>query len=91
LYSTAHSTTLLPRFWNSHEANPDGITRNFPRCFGGDHSTAQSSKPSIVVIFWRRHRHVEDYPRREGADTLCMKKAVDEAMKKVDNRYASSN
>ena len=36
-------------------------------------------------------KSLQDYPPRQGADTLSMKKAVDEAMKKLENPVGSSN
>ena len=33
----------------------------------------------------------EEFPPSQGADTLSVKKAIDEAMKKLDNPGASSN
>jgi len=53
--------------------------------------TAQ--KPNIVVIFgddigtW----NVGAYPPSQGSDTLSMKKAVEEAMKKMESANRSSN
>jgi hypothetical protein len=34
---------------------------------------------------------LQDYPPSQGADTLSMKKAVEEAMKKMANANGSSN
>jgi arylsulfatase len=36
-------------------------------------------------------KSLEEYPPSQGADTLSMKKAVDAAMKKLDNPHGSSN
>jgi arylsulfatase len=36
-------------------------------------------------------KSLQDYPPRQGADTLSMKKAIDEAMRKMENPTASSN
>jgi arylsulfatase len=36
-------------------------------------------------------KSLQDYPPRQAADTLSMKKAVDEAMRKLDNPAGSSN
>ncbi len=36
-------------------------------------------------------KSLEEYPPSQGADTLSMKKAVEEAMKKLDNPHGSSN
>jgi arylsulfatase len=36
-------------------------------------------------------KSLQDYPPSQGADTLSMKKAVEEAMKKLDNPRGSSN
>jgi arylsulfatase len=36
-------------------------------------------------------KSLQDYPPRQAADTLSMKKAVEEAMKKLENPAASSN
>ena len=36
-------------------------------------------------------KSLQDFPPSQGADTLSMKKAVDEAMKKLENPAASSN
>jgi arylsulfatase len=36
-------------------------------------------------------KSLQDYPPRQGADTLSMKKAVDDVMKKLENPGASSN
>jgi arylsulfatase len=36
-------------------------------------------------------KSLEEYPPRQAADTLSMKKAVEEAMKKLDNPHGSSN
>jgi arylsulfatase len=36
-------------------------------------------------------KSLEEYPPSQGADTLSMKKAVDEVMKKLENPHGSSN
>jgi arylsulfatase len=36
-------------------------------------------------------KSVEDYPPSQGADTLSMKKAIDQAMRKMENAHGSSN
>ena len=36
-------------------------------------------------------KSLQDYPPRQAADALSMKKAVDEAMRKLDNPAGSSN
>jgi arylsulfatase len=36
-------------------------------------------------------KSLQDYPPSQGADTLSMKRAIDEAMKKLDNPGGSSN
>jgi len=36
-------------------------------------------------------KSLQDYPPSQGADTLSMRKAVEEAMKKLDNPHGSSN
>ena len=36
-------------------------------------------------------KSLQDYPPRQGADTLSMKKAIDEAMKKMESPSGSSN
>jgi arylsulfatase len=36
-------------------------------------------------------KSLTEYPPRQGADTLSMKKAIDEAMKKLENPHGSSN
>ena len=49
----------------------------------------------ILLDFWQRPiahlKTLQDYPPRQGADTLSMKKATDEAMKKMENPHGSSN
>ena len=36
-------------------------------------------------------KSLEEYPPRQGADTLSMKKAIDGAMKKLESPRGSSN
>ena len=36
-------------------------------------------------------KSLQDFPPRQGADTLSMKKAVEDAMKKLDNPHGSSD
>jgi arylsulfatase len=36
-------------------------------------------------------KSLQDFPPSQGADTLSMRKAVEEAMKKLDNPHGSSN
>jgi len=36
-------------------------------------------------------KSLEEFPPSQGADTLSMKKAIDETMKKMKNPGASSN
>ena len=41
---------------------------------------------------WRAHlKSLQEYPPRQGADTLSMKKAIDGAMKKMENPKGGSN
>ncbi|MGE8368674.1 arylsulfatase [Cupriavidus sp.] len=48
--------------------------------------------PTAGGPFLQAHlKSLQDYPPRQGADTLSMKKAVDEAMKKLATPNASSN
>jgi arylsulfatase len=48
--------------------------------------------PTAAGPFLAAHlKSLEDYPPRQGADTLSMKKAVESAMKKLDNPHGSSN
>jgi arylsulfatase len=48
--------------------------------------------PTAAGPFLAAHlKSLQDYPPRQGADTLSMKKAVDEAMKKLENPVGSSN
>lgn len=48
--------------------------------------------PTAAGPFLAQHlKSLQDYPPRQGADTLSLKKAIDETMKKMDNPNASSN
>jgi arylsulfatase A-like enzyme len=48
--------------------------------------------PTAATPFLAEHlKSLQDYPPRQGADTLSMKKAIDGAMKKMDNANGSSN
>ncbi|HVU07354.1 MAG TPA: arylsulfatase [Verrucomicrobiae bacterium] len=48
--------------------------------------------PTAAGPFLAEHlKSLQDFPPRQGADTLSMKKAVDEAMKKLENPNGSSN
>lgn len=48
--------------------------------------------PTAAGPFLAAHlKSLQEYPPRQGADTLSMKKAIDEAMKKLDNPSGSSN
>ena len=48
--------------------------------------------PTGAGPFLAEHlKSLQDYPPRQGADTLSMKKAVDDVMKKLENPGASSN
>jgi hypothetical protein len=48
--------------------------------------------PTAAGPFLAAHlKSLQDYPLRQGADTLSMKKAIDDAMKKMDNANGSSN
>jgi arylsulfatase len=48
--------------------------------------------PTAAGPFLAAHlKSLEEYPPRQGADTLSMKKAVDEAMKKLESPNGSSN
>jgi arylsulfatase len=48
--------------------------------------------PTAASAFLQAHlKSLNDYPPRQGADTLSMKKAVDAAMKKLESPAASSN
>jgi arylsulfatase A-like enzyme len=48
--------------------------------------------PTAAGPFLGAHlKSLQDYPPRQGADTLSMKKAIDDTMKKMDNANGSSN
>jgi hypothetical protein len=48
--------------------------------------------PSAAGPFLAAHlKSLQDYPARQGADTLSMKKAIDETMKKMESPNSSSN
>src|SRR5499427_1660331 len=48
--------------------------------------------PTAAGPFLASHlKSLQDYPPRQGADTLSMQKAIDAAMKKLENPNASSN
>jgi arylsulfatase len=48
--------------------------------------------PTAAGPFLAAHlKSLQDFPRARGSDTLSMKKAIDEAMKKLDNPGGSSN
>ncbi|BDB28867.1 arylsulfatase (plasmid) [Cupriavidus sp. P-10] len=48
--------------------------------------------PTAAVPFLDAHlKSMEEYPPRQGADTLSMKKAIDEAMKKMSTPNKGSN
>jgi arylsulfatase len=48
--------------------------------------------PTAAGPFLAAHlKTLQDYPPRQGADTLSMKKAIDEVMKKMENPRGSSN
>ena len=48
--------------------------------------------PTAAGPFLAAHlKSLQDYPPRQGADTLSMKKAVEDAMKKLDNPHGSSD
>ena len=48
--------------------------------------------PTAAGPFLAAHlKSLEEFPPSQGADTLSMKKAIDEAMKKLENPNASSN
>lgn len=48
--------------------------------------------PTAAGPFLAAHlKSLQEYPPRQGADTLSMKKAIDEAMKKMENPNGSSN
>jgi arylsulfatase len=36
-------------------------------------------------------KSLQDFPPRQGADTLSLKKAIDQTMKKMDNPGGSAN
>jgi len=48
--------------------------------------------PTAAGPFLAAHlKTLQDYRPREGADTLSMKKAIDEAMRKMESAQGSSN
>jgi arylsulfatase A-like enzyme len=48
--------------------------------------------PTAATPFLQAHlKSLQDFPPSQGADTLSMKKAVEEAMKKMDSANRSSN
>lgn len=48
--------------------------------------------PTAASSFLQAHlKSLQDYPPRQGADTLSMKRAVEEAMKKMESPARSSN
>lgn len=48
--------------------------------------------PTAAGSFLAAHlKSLQEYPPRQGADTLSMKKAIDEAMRKMESPAASSN
>lgn len=48
--------------------------------------------PTAAGPFLAAHlKSLQDYPPRQGADTLSMKKAIDETMQKLANPNQSSN
>ena len=48
--------------------------------------------PTAAGPFLAAHiKSLQDYPPRQGADSLSMKKAIEEAMKKMDSPHGSSN
>jgi len=48
--------------------------------------------PTAAGPFLAAHlKSLQDYPPRQGADTLSMKKAIDEAMRKMESPTGSSN
>ncbi|HJZ81973.1 MAG TPA: hypothetical protein VKD91_16565 [Pyrinomonadaceae bacterium] len=49
------------------------------------------SKPNMLVIFGDDIRLWMEFPPSQGADTLSMKQALEEAQRKMENPNASSN
>jgi arylsulfatase A-like enzyme len=48
--------------------------------------------PTALGPFLQAHlKSLQEFPPRQGADTLSMKKAVEDAMKKTENAHGSSN
>ena len=48
--------------------------------------------PTAASLYLQAHlKSLMEYPPRQGADTLSMKKAIDDAMRRLDNPAASSN
>ena len=48
--------------------------------------------PTAAVPFIADHlKSLEEFPPSQGADTLSMKKAIEDAMKKMENMKGSSN
>jgi arylsulfatase len=48
--------------------------------------------PTAAGPFLAAHlKSLEEFPPSQGSDTLSMKKAIDEAMKKMENPGSSSN
>jgi arylsulfatase len=48
--------------------------------------------PTAATPFLQAHlKSLQDYPPSQGADTLSMKKAIEQAMRKMDTANASSN
>jgi arylsulfatase len=49
-------------------------------------------EPTAATRFLVEHlKSLEEYPPRQGADILSMKKAIDEAMQKLESPNISSN
>jgi arylsulfatase A-like enzyme len=47
--------------------------------------------PTAAVPFLAAHLNLQDFPPSQGADTLNMKKAIDAAMKKMENVKGGNN
>ena len=59
---------------------------------GGKFLAEKLWAPTACTRFFQAHlKSLQDYPPRQGADTLSMKKAIEEAMKKMERPNGSSN
>ena len=58
---------------------------------GGTVVLVVDDEPTARDLLTAHLKSLQDFPPSQGADTLSMKKAVDEAMKKLSTPHGSSN